>query len=189
VLPDDMQLRYDGVLVFQNKRNSANVADWRINDHVADTIVRRMMSRTTAVPGRMDNRGLADPRLGTINTHELLARAETYQFDFIISVRPYFIYEQHYWDGGYGLWGSSHLRSAQKHCAFSWITLEVWDVRRELIIGRSNGRNCDRDESIEVREQLSDYSAAEQATIERDIKRSLEQSVGYALVRSELFEQ
>ena len=180
-LSDEMHLRYDGYSVLQNRHFKTNVSNWRINELLSDTIRRILVRNTTHRVGILDNRGLIDLRTGKVFMYSLFERAEDNQFDIVVSVRPYVPHETHYWENGYGLWGSSQWRSVQSHCAFSWVVIDVWDVRTKNKIGSNSSRTCNRDETIEVKDRLAQYSAVEQAVIERDVKRSLELSAISAL--------
>ena len=181
LLSDELHLRYDGLTVFQNRNHKDKVPQWNIDERLSRAVAMVLARRGTHRVGVMANNGMIDPVTGRVSTYTLLERAEKHQFDIVVIIRPFVPHKSHYWDSGYGLWGSSKWRSAQSHCAYSWVIVDVWDIDTKDKIGYQHSRTCDRDETIEVKDQLADYSPTEQARIERLVRNSLFQSVVSAL--------
>jgi hypothetical protein len=184
LLSDEIHLRYDGATVFQNRNTKDKVPQWKIDEFVSNVAATSLARGSVHRVGVISNHGMLDPLTGSVTTYfPLFERAEKNQLDTLIVIRPFEPSRSNYFQGGYGLWDSSGWKSVQSHCAYSWVAVEVWDVDSKDKIGYEDGRTCDRDESIEVKDQLADYSLAQQTQIEHLIKKSLRQSTTAALHR------
>lgn len=191
LLSDDLHLRYHPY--FEKRDHKDKVTSWKINEYVSDFASTSLARRSTLRVGVIKNNEIQRHRVtGRVSDYNSLFEvAEKHQFDAVVIIRPFENAKPRYFDGGYGLlWRKTSFLPGKPgtQCAYSWVIVDVWDVETKDKIGYEQGRTCDRDESIEVKEQLADYPPTEQVQIQRLIKMSLTRSVKSAIRKLGLYE-
>jgi hypothetical protein len=184
LLSDELHLRY--LPYFEKRDHKDKVASWKINEYVSDFASTSLARRSTFRVGVIKNNEIQRHRVtGRVSDYNsLFDVAEKHQFDAVVIIRPFENAKPRYFGGGYGLlWRKTTFLPGKPgtQCAYSWVIAEVWDVETKDKIGYEQGRTCNRDESIEVKDQLADYPPTEQVWIERLVKRSLIRSVYSAM--------
>jgi hypothetical protein len=164
----------------------AMVPEWAIDEFTAEA--------TAAILGRMYRYRFASLTVGAVGStlNPVFVAAEQHGFETVVVIdrreRP----SPDYYEGGVGLLVRKKSfigRQPGTQCAFSWIVIEVWDVASRDRLEKQEGRSCEPDESIEIRDSYADYSDAEKAQIEILVKASLIRSAEAAASDFELFRQ
>lgn len=186
LLPDELQLRYEGPLINFNRHHEDKVPNWKINEYVSDVAANLLARRSTFRVGVIKNNEIQRHRVTgrVVDYNSLFDVAEKHRFDVVLIVRPIENPKPEFYSGGFGLLVRKKSILPGKpgtQCAFSWVIVDVWDVETKDKIGYEQGRTCNRDESVEVKDQLADYPPTEQVQIERLVKTSLIRSVNSAM--------
>lgn len=191
VLSEELQLRYDAPTVFGNLDNSDSAPQWRINEFVSDAAASVLARQRMYDVGVIETVEVSFRRSGRLASYDpIFTTAEQQGYDTVAIVLPYARALPKYYEGGYGILvrRNSPFGEPGTQCAFSWLLIELWDVAARDRLESEHGLACHRDERIEIRDQLSDYSPAEQSLIEALVKTSLRGSATIAIQKLRLIQ-
>lgn len=187
-----------GFTIFQNKVYDYDVGHWRLDDYARDEVLRLMASGgrlkvasldTTNLPPSALRDSPSDMQVSKDGRQRMIAEARRQGFDSVLLIEPSdWSTTFHAMQAGYGFYRHNVMNVGQA-AAYASIAIELYRLDSGKIVEqRSHQPTIAGHSPIEPKPGFNDYLPEDQATMMREVKAKISESLHGSLVGMKLLQ-